>query len=130
MIPPFPFRAATLPATVGLSSVVFLTLAVSTPALALECPAANPLSRPGVIKETPAQIHALSSLLASGDAENRVGVTVADLRSRYPGVENAEIVNYLVTAYCRVVARMTGLGDGEKQARVDRFVSEVARDVY
>jgi hypothetical protein len=55
---------------------------------------------------------------------------VADLRARYPGVENAEIVNYLATAYCPVVARMTGLGDREKQARVDRFVSEVAREVY
>jgi hypothetical protein len=105
-------------------------LLVVAPAFAVECPAPHPLTRPGVIKETPAQVHALSTLLASGDAENRIDVTVSDLRARYPGVENAEIVNYLVSAYCPVVERMTGLGEQERQARVDRFVSEVSRAVY
>jgi hypothetical protein len=125
MLPWRSFRAATILATVGMTSLAGLS-----PARALECPASHPLKRPGVIRESPAQIHALSSLLASGDAENRIGVTVAELRARYPGVENAEIVNYLVAAYCPVVAQMTGLGQQEKQARVDRFVSEVSRDVY
>jgi hypothetical protein len=67
MLPLRLFRAATILATVSMTSLVGVT-----PALAVECPAPHPLKRPGVIRESPAQIHALSSLLASGDAENRI----------------------------------------------------------
>ncbi len=107
----------------------FLQVTLSS-ASALECPAPQPLTRPGVLKETPSQIHALSNLLASGDGENRIAVTVADLRARYPGVENAEIVNYLMAAECPVVAKLGGLGEQEKRARLDRFASETAKIVY
>ena len=107
----------------------FLQVTISS-AAALECPAPQPLARAGVLKETPAQIQALSNLLASGDEENRIAVTVADLRTRYPGVENAEIINYLMAAECPVVAKLGGLGEQEKRARLDRFTRETAQIVY
>ena len=57
-------------------------------------------------------------------------VTVADLRARYPGVENAELVNYLMAAECSIVAKLGGLGEQEKRSRLDRFASEIAQIVY
>jgi hypothetical protein len=99
-------------------------------ALAFQCPAPERLTRPGLLKETPTQLRVASNLLASGDEQNRIGVIASDLRVRYPGVEKAEIVNYLMEAYCPLVSRMDNLGEREKQARMDQFTSEVARIVY
>lgn len=94
---------------------------------AFECPAPQDRHGSGLLKETPAQIHRTAGLLASGDADNRVPEIVADLRKRHPGVRNAEIMNYLVTAYCPVVAQLSGLGDAEKQSRVDRFAEQAGQ---
>jgi hypothetical protein len=97
------------------------------PAAALECPANQPLTRPGVLQETAAQKADLTKLLATGDTDNRVRVILSDLRTRYPTVENAELINYLAVAYCPVVAQLSGLGEQEKQARMDQFVGQVVR---
>jgi hypothetical protein len=119
------------PRAVGISLLLLaMYAALAVPAQALECPAPKALTRPGVLRETPAQITAMSNLLATGDVSNRVSVVVADLRARYPGVENAELVNYLMAAYCPIVARLSGLSEAEKQARMDNFVSQVAQLVY
>jgi len=98
--------------------------------MALECPAPRPAGAPGTIQETPAQISELSQLLASGDLGNRIPVFVNELRSRHPNVPTGELVNYLVTAYCPVVNRLTGLSNGEKQARLSAFVSQVVQAAY
>jgi hypothetical protein len=110
--------------------VVALAQLFALSASAFECPIPQPLAQPGVLKETSAQINRLSNLLASGDDENRIVVTVDDLRARYPGIENAEIVNYLIAADCPVVAKIDGLGEQGKQARLDRFGSIAAKIVY
>jgi hypothetical protein len=57
-------------------------------------------------------------------------LVVSDLRARYPGVENAEIMNYLMTAYCRVVARLSGLDNQGQQARMDGFASQLSQIIY
>lgn len=98
-------------------------------AQAFECPVLQEAQGPGVLKETPAQVRRTAALLGSGDAGNRVPEIVAELRKRHPGVRNAELVNYLVTAYCPGVARLSGLGDAEKKARTDRFASQAVRAV-
>jgi hypothetical protein len=105
-------------------------LAPRTAVLALQCPASQPLARPGIIKETRTQTQVVATLLATGDDANRIRVIVDDLRARYPGVENAEIVNYLMAAYCPVVAQLSGLGEQEKQARMDRFVTQLSQIIY
>lgn len=107
-----------------------LVSALAMPAAALQCPAPQPLARPGILKETPTQTQVVATLLATGDDANRIRVIVNDLRARYPGVENAEIVNYLMAAYCPVVAQLSGLGEQEKQARLDRFVAQLSQIVY
>ncbi len=52
------------------------------------------------------------------------------LHSRHPDVPTGELVNYLVTAYCPVVNSLTGLSDGEKQARMDAFSTQVTVAAY
>jgi hypothetical protein len=113
----------------------FLLLLAASQALAfsahaLECPVPKPLTRPGVLRETPAQVAGVSNLLATGDVGNRATIIAADLRARYPGVENAELVNYLMAAYCPIVARLPGLSEVEWRARMDAFVSRLARLIY
>lgn len=109
------------------AAVAALGLAVAGPVLALECPAPQPLTRPGILQETPAQKAYVSTLLAGDETGNQIRVVVRDLRTRYPGVENAELINYLMAAYCSGVAQLTGLGEQEMQARMDRFVSQLAQ---
>src|SRR5262249_20577705 len=72
-------------------------------ALALECPVPQALTGPGVLEESPAQTERVG--VATGDDDNRVRVLVEDLRSRYPSAQNAEIINYLMAAYCRVIGQ-------------------------
>ena len=98
--------------------------------LALECPTLQTSTGPGVLKETPAQAQQIASLLATGDDDNRIRVIVDDLRARYPGVQNAEMIDYLMAAYCPVVAQLSGLGEQEKQARMDRFVTQLSQIIY
>ena len=105
-------------------------LLLTVPCMALECPTPQPAGAPGAIQETPAQISELSQVLASGDLGNRIPVFVNGLRSRHPNAPSGELVNYLVTAYCPVVNRLTGLSNSEKQARLSAFVSQVVQAAY
>lgn len=107
------------------AAVLAVGLAVAAPALALECPAPQPLTRPGILQETPTQKAYVATLLTTGETGNQIRVVVRDLRARYPGVENAELINYLMTAYCSGMAQLSGLGEQEMQARMDRFVSQL-----
>ena len=106
-------------------------LAVSAfPALALDCPKPQPTAKPGILKETPAQMTAVGKRLAGGDTFNAIASAAADLRIRYPGVESAEVVNYLVTAYCPAVAADSKLSEAQKKSAVDGFAAQVMRQVY
>ncbi len=99
-------------------------------AWAVECPAPQKLARPGVLKETPTQMAVVGQFLASGESSKTVPLVEADLRARYPGVENAEVINYIVTAYCPVVNDMKGSSDADKQARMSRFVQDLMMMTY
>lgn len=99
-------------------------------ARALECPVPQKLSRPGILKETPTQIAVVGAFLASDESAKTVPLVEADLRARYPGVENAEVINYIVTAYCPVVNAMSGLSDADKKARLSRFVTDLDLMTY
>ncbi len=97
---------------------------------ALECPQAQPLSKPGVIKETPAEIAELGPALSGGDIVAKVPELVAALKTRYPAAGSAEIANYLITAYCPGVEKTTGLSDAQKTARVEAFSKAVLGVLY
>lgn len=105
-------------------------LGLASQACAFECSVPQKLSRPGVLKETPTQIAVVGQFLASGESAKTVPLVEADLRARYPGVEDAELVNYLITAFCPVVSNMAGMSDAEKQARMNRFSQDLMQMTY
>src|SRR5271165_5179745 len=100
------------------------------PAFAIECPTPQPLAKPGVLMETSAQIEATGKMLSSGDVGQETQAVIADLRRRYPQVENAEIANYLITAYCPVISQTPATSEPEKSARMDQFVSQLMQKLY
>jgi hypothetical protein len=104
--------------------VAVVSFGVAIPAFALECPAPQKLAGPGVLKETPAQTEKTAQTLSSGaPVDTELQAIISDLRSRYPNIQNGEIANYLITAYCPVAAAMPGASEGEKKVRLDNFVS-------
>ncbi len=107
--------------------VAALGMGLAGQALALECPAAKPLERPGVLKETPAQIADMTNMLVAGDVGNHIRFIVLHLQSHYPSVENAEIINYILNAYCPVVAQDAGLNEQQKEAKLDQFVGQLVK---
>ena len=104
--------------------------ALPAAAQSLNCPMPQTLHGPGVLKESPTQIAETGSFLASGDPVNRPSEVAADLRKRYPGVSDAEIENYLVTAFCPAAAKLNGLSVAEQQARVNQFAHQASVAVY
>ena len=93
-------------------------------AAAFEC-ARPEIKSPGVISQTPQDRQALAHALSASDIENRIGVAVAELQRTYPGVTDTELTNYLIGEYCPVVARMPGLSDAQKTAKVEHFAATV-----
>jgi hypothetical protein len=112
-----------------LAAAAVLTVS-AVPALALDCPQPQPMAKPGILKETPAQIANVGKQLTGGDTFNAIASVTADLRIRYPGVEKAELVNYLLTAYCPAVAADAKLSEAQKKSTVDSFSAQVMRQLY
>ena len=103
----------------------FSALALTAgPAAALECPMPEAGGH-DIIRESAANIAELSSLLASGDLNYRIPEFVAELRRRHPNAKPTDMVNYMVTAYCPVVAAQTDLDEAGKRARLDTFASQI-----
>jgi len=99
-------------------------------ASALECPARQPVAKPGVLQETAAQIEETGKMLSSSDVGQQTQAVIAALRKRYPQAENAELANYLITAYCPVVAGQPQLSEAERKARLGQFVSQLMQKIY
>jgi hypothetical protein len=120
-----------------LAAIAGLTLA--PPSLAFECPepqaAGRPCRRPrpgpqaqtggGAIQESGAEIDRLSDLLRAGDLDNRLQVIARDLKDKYASADQMELTNFMVSAYCPVVAEDRGLSDSEKDARLAAFSQQV-----
>lgn len=94
-----------------------------------ECPVTHEATTSAAIKETAAERASTTQALSGPEQANAIGVIAADLRSKYPSAGDTEIVNYLQTAYCPLVARKTGLSYAEKRASLDRFSSQAEQIV-
>jgi hypothetical protein len=103
---------------------VFLLLGWSQQAIAFDCPQIE-RSGPGVLRQTKQDQQALSKVFAGGDIESKIGVAVADLQREHPNLGDAELLNYLIGAYCPAVAATPGLTDTQKTARVQHFAATV-----
>ena len=99
-------------------------------ASALECPDPESVASRSVLQQTPAEIEATGKRLATGDPETTTAAVVADFRARYPNADAADLVNYVITAYCPVIDAVPTLTEAEKKARMDAFVKQVLDSVY
>ena len=114
----------------ALAALVTSAAAGAATAGGFTCPEAQPLSQPGVIKETAQQISELAPVLAGRDVAIDIPAIVGSLQKRYPNAQSAEIANFLITAYCPGVAATAGLDDAGKTARVQAFSRAVLQVLY
>jgi hypothetical protein len=91
---------------------------------AMECPRPHAQSSGDVIKETKRTIAQLSTTF-SERGTGSIPTIIFALRQKYPNVTDAELSNYLITAYCPAVNRKFALSDSEKRAELKRFINQV-----
>ena len=94
------------------------------PALAFECPEPQAQTGAGVIQESQDEIDRLSDVLRTGDLENRLEVLARDLRGKYRDADKTELTDFMVSAYCPVIAEES-LSDSEEDARLTAFGQQV-----
>jgi len=93
-------------------------------ASALECPLPQARAQVGVLKETRTTIAKRAQLLdQKGSAA--VPTIIFTLRQKFPNSSNAEITNYLITAYCPVLNRKHELSDDQRRQRLEQFGDQV-----
>jgi len=106
----------------------WMGIALSTPALALECPQPQMQASHGALKESPNVIQTRSATLkAQGSAA--IPSLIFQLRKSHPGSTNAEITNYLITAYCPVVNEKAQLNETQKKKVLTRFADQARRQL-
>jgi hypothetical protein len=88
------------------------------------CPETQPRTTAMALKETTADVTRYSAALSGPERENAIREIATDLKRRYPQADDAEIVNYLLTAYCPLVKEQSGLSDREKREMMDRFSAQ------
>jgi hypothetical protein len=104
----------------SVGTALLITSLAATSAYSLECPQPQLKSSPGVIIETPADIVSSSQILANGGS-NAISTMIFRLRQRNPRSSDGAILNYLLTAYCPVVNRMSGVSENQKRAKLKLF---------
>jgi hypothetical protein len=119
--PPYPVVNVAL--SLFAASVVMILNA--SPGAAIDCPVPQPVTNGVAIKETPARIVQLSEALAQDETGEMTEGTVFELKGLYPRADSAEIINYMVTAYCPVVARNDSLSEAEKKDALDQYSVQV-----
>lgn len=88
------------------------------------------MAKPGVLRQTPGDIAVLSTALAAGHDPKKIHEIVDGLRQEHPDAQPAEIMNYLIAAYCPVAAKASGLTEAQRRTMVDQFVIEARSIVY
>ena len=91
----------------------------------LTCPETQARTTQMALKETAADVARASAALSGPEQENAIRAIAAELKRRHPQAGSAEIVNYLLAAYCPIVKEESGLSDREKRERMDQFSTQV-----
>jgi hypothetical protein len=102
---------------------------LAVPRIAQQRSGAHPEGGAHVLKETPGAIAQLSNVLRKQGAAAAPKI-IARLKARYPEASNAEISNYLITAYCPVVETTPGLTEAAKSLRMRRFSRQVESRLF
>lgn len=88
------------------------------------CPETQPRTTGMALKETTADVTRYSAALSGPERESAIREIATDLKRKYPQADAADIVNYLLTAYCPLVKEQSGLSDREKREMMDRFSTQ------
>lgn len=101
----------------------------------ITCPLPQLGENGGDLFESPQAIAAAGARLRSG-SENAILEIAGQVRTRQPNASRAEIVNYLVTAYCPEVNRRGALDASAKRdavrafaSRADKVLSQLHRSI-
>jgi hypothetical protein len=116
---------ASVVAATGLGALYWWMPRPPNSAAALTCPEIHARTTPMALKETTADLASASAALSGPEQENAIRIIAAELKRRHPQAGSAEIVNYLLTAYCPILKEESGLSDREKRERMDRFSTQV-----
>ena len=106
-------------------AAILAIMLAAGPAAAFECPVPQPVTDQDAIKETPARIAQLSEELKDDVTGSATESAIFELKRKYPKATTAEIVNYMVTAYCPIVAKEDALSDAEKRNLLDQYSQQV-----
>jgi hypothetical protein len=107
-----------------MSWAIVLAVISVAPSEALECPIPQLVGTKGALVETPATIASRARTLAArGSAA--IPSMIFSVRKNNPHASDAEITNYMITAYCPVLNRKSGLSDDQRKAALERFASQV-----
>ena len=116
--------AALIVGATGLGMLYWMAPSQNTTTTVI-CPEIQPHTTRVARKETAADVAHASVALSGPAPENAIRAIAADLKRKHPQVGSAEIVNYLLTSYCPLVKKESGLSDRERRERMDRFSSQV-----
>lgn len=92
-------------------------------AQALECPALQSLDGSGATPD-------LKEQLASKDVLNQIPGIIGALHDQFPKASKAQLVNYLIAAYCPVAKADASLSNEEKMAKVKEFADKAISYAY
>lgn len=104
---------------------MLLSCVLIGPAYALDCPTPQSNNPIGV---DPAATKVVD-LLKTSTAANVPNI-VSLLRSLYPNLQPADLVNHLIAAYCPIVNARPGISDAEKSAALEAFAQAVTRAAF
>jgi hypothetical protein len=108
-----------------LAGAIGAQIGLAEPASAFECPEPQAQGVRDVIPEAPQEIARVGALLRAGDLENRLEVIARDLKQKYPTADKTELTDFMVTAYCPVIAADRDVGESQKAERLESFSAQV-----
>jgi hypothetical protein len=95
---------------------------------ALDCPVRQPGNPVGV---DPAAMKVVELLkTASSGTSSSAPEIVGVLRSLYPNLQPAELVNHLIAAYCPLLNARAAMPEAEKKAALESFAQAVTRAAF
>jgi hypothetical protein len=111
----------------GTLLLVLLIFSLS-PASALECPLPQKVTEQGALKESRETIEQRAQL-RTAQVSSAIPSLVHALRKKFPTSTDAEITDYLITAYCPVLNQKAELSDDQRKAQLEQFGDQVRGDL-
>lgn len=99
------------------------------PVAGLECPVLHPVGSSRAIAETAAAVAEDGSLLSTDVSGSAIGKVISRLREAHPDASNAEIQNYLLTAFCPSLVQR-GYDEAKTTQMFDDFTKSVEAELW